>query len=249
MAALTLEVCIDSAAGLAVCAAERVDRVELCSALDIGGLTPSPGLMALAGQAGVPAHAMIRPRSGDFCYDDGDVAQMLADIEAARRAGLAGVVVGATGNGGLDTRLLARLIAQAEGMETTLHRAIDTLPDQVAAVEQAIALGFDRILTSGGAATAPEGRETIAAMQATARGRITIMAGSGVTPDAVPDLLRTGIRDLHASCAAGQPNDPAAVALGFGGALRRDTDAAKVRALRAALDAAQHAAQDRSSSI
>ena len=193
--------------------------------------------MRLAGQGPVPAHAMIRPRAGDFAFDAADAAQMESDIAAARAAGLAGVVLGAARDGRLDVPLLARLIRAAEGMEATLHRVIDTLSDPVAAVDQAVALGFERILTSGGAATAPQGQAVIRAMLHAAAGRIAIMAGSGVTPAAVPELAALGVRDFHASCAAPVANEAASVALGFGQPYRRDTDARTTRNLRAALTA------------
>ena len=96
----TLEVCVDTAAGIAACQT-HADRIELCSALDLGGLTPSAGLIEIARESAVPVHVMIRPRTGDFCYDAHDLSTRLHDIAAARRAGLTGVVLGASGLGGL----------------------------------------------------------------------------------------------------------------------------------------------------
>ena len=107
---ITLEVCVDTPEGFEAAVAGGADRIELCAALDLGGLTPSPGLMALAAKASTPVYAMIRPRAGDFVFGLGDEAAMLGDIDAVRSAGLAGVVIGANlADGRLDVALLERL--------------------------------------------------------------------------------------------------------------------------------------------
>jgi copper homeostasis protein len=160
--AILLEVCVDTAEGLEAAIAGGADRIELCSSLGEGGLTPSAGLMALAGRQGVPVRAMIRPRAGDFTFDAAEVAVMCGDIRAARDAGLAGVVIGALdAAGALDRAVLEGLMAAASGMGVTLHRAVDLLPSPREAVEVARALGIDTILTSGGALKAPEGSDEI----------------------------------------------------------------------------------------
>src|SRR5690606_30778488 len=106
----TLEICIDSPSGHAAAIAGGADRIELCSALALGGLTPSPGLMARAAKAPIPVHALIRPRAGDFSFTEDEIATMEADIDAARAAGLRGVVLGAThADGTLDAETLRRL--------------------------------------------------------------------------------------------------------------------------------------------
>ena len=159
MARVLVEVCLDSAEGLAEAVAGGADRIELCAALAVGGLTPSAGLMQAAARCPVPVLAMIRPRAGDFVFSPAEVAIMLADIAAARAAGLAGVVLGASLPGGrLDRAILARLTDAASGLDLTLHRAFDLVPDIAPAIELAADLGFRRILTSGQAATAAEGR-------------------------------------------------------------------------------------------
>ena len=125
-----IEVCVDSAASLSAAVAGGADRVELCAALALGGLTPSAGFMAQAAGYGVPVLAMIRPRAGDFVFSTDEVAQMLTDIAAARAAGLAGVVLGASlPDGRLDRDMLAQLMRAAKGMDCTLHRAFDLTPD------------------------------------------------------------------------------------------------------------------------
>ncbi|WP_299421633.1 copper homeostasis protein CutC [uncultured Shimia sp.] len=202
---LTFEVCIDTAAGYAACASV-VDRIELCSALDVGGLTPCPGLIAAAQESSIPSHVMIRPRAGDFCYDAADQKAMRASIEAVKKAGLAGVVIGASKGDQLDIATLRELVAVAEGLEVTLHRVIDLLPEPLSAMEQAIELGIHRILTSGGAPRAVDGQATLRAMQTAAKGRIEIMVGSGVSFSNLAELAQnTGITSFHASCSTTIP--------------------------------------------
>ncbi len=228
---------MDTSAGLAAAVAGRADRIELCTALPVGGLTPSAGFMAEAATCGVPVMAMIRPRAGDFVFSAAELAQMEVDITAARAARLAGVVLGASlPDGRLDLAALARLIAAAKGgdrgMDCTLHRAFDLVPDPAEALEQAIEAGFSRILTSGGARTAEAGADRIAALVAQARGRISIMPGSGVSPANAARFVAMGITELHGSCALPHAVAGPAVDLGFGPATERRTDAATIRALR-----------------
>jgi copper homeostasis protein len=234
--AILLEVCVDDPAGLAAAMAGGADRIELCAALGLGGLTPSYGFMQAAAGCGVPCMAMIRPRSGDFVFDAGELAVMRADIHAARNAGLAGVVIGASGpDGCLDESMLAALMAAADGMDVTLHRAVDLCPDPVAAVDVAVRLGIRRILSSGGAALAPDGAVTLDAMMARAGQDCTIMPGSGVTPATLPRLAHLPLREIHASCATVLPPGGRATAMGFQIAGAKRTDAARVAALKAAL--------------
>lgn len=232
-----LEVCVDDARGLDAAIAGGADRIELCGALSLGGLTPSPGLMRLAADAPVPVYAMIRPRAGGFVYDEADLRQMESDIRAAREAGLAGIVIGATfPDGRLDWQALRRLISVGP-LPATLHRAIDLSPDLDEAVETAIALGFERVLSSGGEKIATDGLDALTRMAARAGERIVIMPGSGITAETVDVLLgRYPFRDIHASCsspdlAAGEKER----ALGFAVSNPRRTDAEKVRALKARL--------------
>lgn len=234
-----LEVCVDDAEGIEAAIAGGADRIELCACLEMGGLTPSPGLVALAAMAPIPVRAMIRHRPGEFVFSSADMDVLLGDIAAMRAAGLEGVVLGASlPDGHLDRAALETLVAAASGMKLTLHRAFDLVPDIVAATEMAAALGFDTILTSGGALRAGDGLETLSRAHAAAAGRLTIMPGSGVGPETVPALRATlPLRAIHASCSEpAPPPGPAAAALGFGGTGRRRTSAAKVAALRAAID-------------
>lgn len=230
-----LEVCVADAGSLEAAIAGGAQRVELCSALELGGLTPLPGLMRLAAQAPIPAYALIRPRNGDFVYDGADIDALLADIDAVRAAGLAGVVIGANhADGTLDVPLLRRLIDAAAGLGTTLHRAMDLVPDFARATETAIDLGFERILSAGGANTALEGIAGLRTIHETARGRIVLMAGSGIEPENVASLLDAVPADeVHSSCSSPVPTlGTDAIRLGFAEATRQQTDAAIVAALR-----------------
>ena len=233
---LKLEVCVDTAEGLAVAIAGGADRVELCAALSLGGLTPSAGLMALAAKAPVPVMAMIRPRSGDFLWSEPEVGMMEAEIAGARAAGLAGVVLGASRpDRRLDADVLRRLVAAAKGMDLTLHRAFDLVPDMDEAMETAIELGFARVLTSGGAVSVAEGLQRIAGLAQHAGNRIGIMPGAGINPSLVPALKSLGISELHASCSSPMPAQDRLAALGLAPAGLRHTDAAKLQALRQAM--------------
>lgn len=230
-----MEVCVDTPDGLDIAVANGADRIELCSALALGGLTPSAGSMEAAGKAPVPVLAMIRPRGGGFVWSPAEIAVMRDDIRASRNAGLAGVVLGASrADRTLDCETLAALLAAAQGLTTTLHRCFDLVPDPFVALEQAIALGFDRILTSGQAMTAPDGIELIARLHAAAAGRIIILPGSGITAENARRFTALGLREVHASCSVAQAEDGGVAGFGFGPALRRDTSARLLQALVAA---------------
>lgn len=233
---MILEVCVDTIAGLESALLGGADRIELCSALALGGLTPSAGMMAAAVGCGVPVLAMIRPRAGDFVWSEAELLAMEADIAAARSAGLAGVVLGASRpDGRLDVAALGRLVDVAQGMDLSLHRCFDLVPDMGAALEEAVTLGFRRILTSGGETTAEAGAGRIAALIAQAAGRIGIMPGAGVSAENAARLLGLGTNELHGSCSVSVAVNGPGVTLGFGPAVERRTDAATVRALKRAM--------------
>lgn len=232
---MTIEVCVDCSASLAAAVEGGADRIELCAALALGGLTPSAGFIAEAAGCGVPVMAMIRPRAGDFVWLEAELQAMEADIAAVRAAGLAGVVLGASlPDGRLDVPALRRLVRAARGMDVTLHRCFDLVPDMGAALEEAIALGFRRILTSGGERTAHAGAYRIGALVAQAAGRILVMAGAGVTAATAHDLVALGVRELHGSCAEDRATGGKVSALGFSPSTERRTSAAQVQTLRRA---------------
>ena len=238
-----LEVVVDTAAGLRAAADNGADRIELCAALAEGGLTPSIGLMKLAAETangrGIPTRAMIRPRAGDFTYTADELHIMHHDIVAVAGCGLAGVVLGANQtSGALDEAALQGMVihAKAHGLAVALHRGFDLVPDPAEALEIAISLGIDTILTSGGAKSAAEGLDGLTALVRQATGRIEILAGKGVTADNVGAVLTVGVTSVHASCSAPLPaHDNRAFALGYVSAGMRDTDARSVAHLKSLL--------------
>lgn len=186
--------------------AERggASRVELCAALSEGGTTPSYGTVATALRCcHLPIIPIIRPRSGDFLYSETEVDVMLEDIRALRRLGVAGFSLGAlTSDGDLDDELCRRLIREAEGLPVTLHRAFDRAASLETALEQAVALGFACILTSGGTLSAVDSLDRIRHLVEQADGRIRIMAGSGITADNARHVVRsTGVSAIHGTFA------------------------------------------------
>ena len=236
---LLLEIVVDTAAGLRAAVDNGADRIELCAALSEGGLTPSLGLMKLATELGVPTRAMIRPRAGDFTYTVDELHIMHHDIVAAAACGLEGVVLGANQtSGALDEAAMRGMVmhAKAHGLAVTLHRGFDLAPDPLEALEIAVSLGIDTILTSGGAKTAAQGLDGLTALVKHAAGRIEILAGKGVTADNVEAILSAGVTSVHASCGAPLPaHDNRAFALGYVSAGMRDTDARSVAHLKSIL--------------
>jgi copper homeostasis protein len=237
----SLEVCIDSVAGLDVAAASAADRAELCSALTVGGLTPSYGLMAAAAAKDLPCFVLIRPREGDFCYNRREIDVIRRDIDTVRSLQLAGVVIGASRpDGTLDEVTLRQLVEHAAGLPAVLHRAFDLVPDFRAALDAAISLGFKRVLTSGGTPDAPDGAPVIRQLVDQAGNRIEIMAGSGLNPDNVAQFVRaTGVPAVHSSCSSPVNNSQRTVELGFAPVSSRSTDARVVAAMLSALAAAR----------
>ena len=239
MAKIKLEICVDSLASLQAAKAGGADRIELCAALSEGGLTPSAGFIEAAVATGMDTHVMIRPRGGDFVYSDEELDFMCADIAAVRRTGAAGVVFGATHDDGqLNVEAMKKLVAAANGLEITLHRAIDLAPDMAQAMENAIELGVNRILTSGGHRTAQAGIQKIAHLVKQANDRIEIMPGSGVQPaNAERILVETGANSIHASCGAWKKSNTGLVeAMGFTDGLGvRETESGTVAELKSRL--------------
>ncbi len=233
---MLLEICVDDISGLKTAIAGGADRIELCSALSVGGLTPSAGLIAAAADLPVPSYAMIRPRAGSFIYSADELDVMKRDIDACRNAGLPGVVFGASlPDGRLDFDTLSALVAHSGTLGKTLHRAFDLVPDIGEAVEMAVSLGFERILTSGCAKTGAEGVDVLERAIALAAGRISIMPGAGVSLATVGQLWpRLQIGEIHSSGAVTvMENDERLLDLGFSTPSSRHTDAATVKALKA----------------
>lgn len=197
-----LEVACDTVSSALAAQAGGADRIELVAALGEGGLTPSLGkFLAIKEQVDIPVFVMIRPRRADFCYAEADFAEMLRDVALFREHGADGLVSGVLlPNGTVDQTRTAQLREAAGPLPFTFHRAIDLCVDLPEAMETLIRLGIDRILTSGGEASAPAGADMIRALAEQAQGRIALMAGAGVTPDTLPTLLNIpGLTEFHAS--------------------------------------------------
>lgn len=202
-----LEVCVASLGDALAAVEGGAGRVELNSALELGGLTPSAGLLLEVVEAlrATPATviSMIRPRPGGFCYHKSDLRVMQRDIALALKLGADGVAVGVlTDRGEVDRERCAELIAPVleAGKQAVFHRAFDLTPVPMDAMETLIELGFCRVLTSGQAESVVAGAGTIAALARRAAGRIELLPGGGVRPDNVAQLMRfTGCTQLHGS--------------------------------------------------
>ncbi|GGJ32674.1 copper homeostasis protein CutC [Deinococcus roseus] len=208
------EVCVESLEGALAARRGGATRIELCSSLIEGGLTPSAGLIReVKRHCGLPVHVMVRPRSGDFLYTGPELEVMLSDIEFCHFAEVDGLVFGALDSQGeVDVQAMQQLVRAAGNLPVTFHRAFDVCRTPVRALEQLLALGVRRILTSGQQKTAFEGRQLIAALERQARGRIILLAGSGVSPQNVLALLQeTRVREIHFSARSGAPSHPVQV--------------------------------------
>ncbi len=202
---LTLEVCCADLQSVRAAMEGGAHRVELCEALEVDGLTPSAEMMAEAIGLGIPVQVLIRPRQGNFVYDEAEVQSMLEGIRQAKRLGANGVVIGALKpDGSIDEETVRRLAAEAKGLSITFHRAFDVCARPMEALEQIIALGCHRLLTSGQAPTAEQGIPLIKRLVGQAAGRLSIMPGSGVNPgNARLILSETGAREIHGSLRQG----------------------------------------------
>ena len=197
-----LEICAGSVESAIAARDGRAQRIELCAALEVGGVTPSAGLIAEARKIeGLTLNVIIRPRGGDFLYNEYEATCMEQDIHTCRQLGVDGVVIGAlTAEGDIDTVLCKRLIAAADGMSVTFHRAFDMCRDPRKALEELIEMGCDRVLTSGQATTAMAGIPLLKELVELADGRIIIMPGCGVNSgNAAAILNATGATEIHAS--------------------------------------------------
>ena len=206
-APLLVEACVDSIESALAAAAGGAHRIELCANLVEGGTTPSAGTLAVCrARLDIPIFVLIRPRGGDFLYSAPELAVMMEDIRRAKQAGAHGVVTGVLrADGGIDEDRARELIAAARPLQVTFHRAFDVCRDAAAALETLITLGVDRVLTSGQAATAPEGAQTIARLVRQAAGRIGILPGGGITAENAAALVQaTGVTEVHLTGAVTQ---------------------------------------------
>lgn len=205
MEKITLEICAASVASCIAAQDGGADRIELCDNLLEGGTTPSYATIALAREkVNIALYPIIRPRGGDFLYDDLEFEIMKKDIRLCKQLGCDGVVIGLlTADGKIDLPRTKELVELAWPIGVTFHRAFDMTDDAFQALEDVIETGCERILTSGQRNTAIEGASLIAELVNKAEGRIIIMAGSGVRANNVADLVNTAhAKEYHTTAKA-----------------------------------------------
>nr|WP_211200138.1 copper homeostasis protein CutC [Rhodanobacter sp. B2A1Ga4] len=235
-----MEIAANSVASALAAQEGGAGRVELCTALELGGLTPSHAQIALARERlRIPLYVLIRPRAGDFLYSELECEAMQRDIETCVALGCDGVVLGVLdAEGGVDMARCRALIAAAGTLGVTFHRAFDLSRDPARALEDIVALGCERVLTSGAQASAVEGAALIRDLVAQAAGRLAVMPGAGVTAQNIMALAAaTGAHEFHASAKHQLPSGMhhRRPLLGDMQAGELGSDAGQVRALAAVL--------------
>lgn len=204
-----IEICCGSIQSAANAKAGGSVRVELCQGLVEGGTTPSPATIQYAAhELGLQVFVLVRPRGGDFCYNELEIKTMEEDVTFCKKAGAAGIVVGFLHpDGSIDTELTRRFVELSAPLPVTFHRAFDECAEPLKALEQIIDCGCKRILTSGCKPTAMEGADMLQQLVKQADGRITILAGSGVTPENAAVLRdKIGAPEIHGSCKITRPD-------------------------------------------
>lgn len=206
---MEIEICCGSIQSAANAKAGGAVRIELCQGLVEGGTTPSPATINYAvKELGLKVFVLVRPRGGDFCYNELEIKTMEEDVKFCKQAGVAGIVVGFLHpDGSIDTELTRRFVKLAAPLPVTFHRAFDRCTDPLRALEEVIDCGCARILTSGCKPTAMEGADVLQQLVQQANGRIKILAGSGVTPENAAELRqKTGAPEIHGSCKITRPD-------------------------------------------
>lgn len=189
---IELEVCVDSLEKATIAEQSGASRIELCRDLSCGGLTPSQDLIAACvSHLSIPIHVLIRTRSGDFVYNSNEVAAMIREIEACKFLGAKGVVWGCLTHRREYDRATARILMEAsKGLSVTFHKAIDESVDPLALLDCLVEESFDRVLTSGGKATAQEGADMLAEMVRRADNRLIVMGAGSVRSENIAQLAR-----------------------------------------------------------
>ena len=203
-----LEICVESVDHAIAAARGGADRIELCSDLSSGGITPSAGLMQTARRhVSVPIHILIRPRAGDFCYSDHELETMRDDIHAAKQVGADGLVLGILHeNNSVDVERTKRLVEFAHPLPVTFHRAFDLAENRTAALEDVIQTRASRILTSGGEQRATDALLILTHLMQAAKNRILIMPCGGINSANIERVVRTTLaREIHTSVGTSRP--------------------------------------------
>jgi copper homeostasis protein len=200
MKKFTLEVCADSVESVLAAQEGGADRIELCQNIVIGGTSPSESLfLEVKKNSDIRIHVLLRPRFGDFYYTEHEFQILKSEVKRFRELGADGVVIGMLKpDGTLDVEHLKELVDEAGEMSVTLHRAFDVCRNPMEALEQAISLGFDTILTSGQEDSCEKGTALLKTLEEKSAGRIQIMAGAGISADVIqPIYEQTGITTYH----------------------------------------------------
>lgn len=198
---MILEICVDNLESFNTAVASGADRIELCSALSEGGLTPSYGFMEVALRSSVPTFMMVRPRGCDFLYSSDEIEMMLRDIYHIKQLNALGVVFGALDeNANLNMDAMKALVKASGNMKMTLHRAIDQSQDAFETLDAIMSLGMHRVLTTGQKNNVVEGTQTLAKMKKFVGNKLAIMAGGGVKADTIENVIQqTRVDEIHAS--------------------------------------------------
>ena len=204
-ASVVVEACVMSAEEAVACFAAGAGRVELCQALDVGGLTPRRDDVAVTLSAiQRPTFVLVRPKADTFCMEPAEVSALIEDVASLVELGVDGVVVGVLDRARqIDRAALAELVRAANGRPVTFHRAFDHVEDPLGAVEALVQAGVSRVLTSGGAPTAWQGREILRELVKLWRGELTVLGGGRIRGDHVRRLVEeTGLTEVHARASA-----------------------------------------------
>ena len=202
-----LEVCVESVEHARAAERGGADRIELCTNLSSGGITPSFGFMqTVRRHVRIPIHALIRPHGRDFCYSDQEFEIMRDDILAAKESGMDGIVLGILHrNSRIDIARTSTLVALADPLPVTFHRAFDESADAETAIEEVVQTGAARILTSAGKTVATDGLSSLAGLVQAARNRIVIMPCGGINDENVLRVVQeTSAREIHTSLGAAE---------------------------------------------
>ncbi|HTD54727.1 MAG TPA: copper homeostasis protein CutC [Silvibacterium sp.] len=204
-----LEICVDSVESAVAAERGGARRVELCSDLLEGGITPSPGLLERVRKCvGIDVFVMIRPRGGDFCYTAEELAIMKADIDHVKQLGADGIVLGVLDTDGyVDVDRTRDLVDRAKPLPVTFHRAIDVSASLTDSLERIVSTGAERVLTSGGRRRALDSTRDLSEAIRQTQGRLIVMVGGGLNPENIAAVAeQTGAAEYHASLNTGLPS-------------------------------------------